>query len=165
MPVRSQGHFKPPGAHDRDPASLQLVGAFTPVEVHVPTALAANLSAAGQPIPPPITGLALIDTGATFTGLDNQVAQSLRLNPINVVKLGTADGVVQANAYTARLEFPTLGIDADPWQTVGVDLGGQTIQTDANRPPQDVIALVGRDYLQHCLLIWNGPNGSWTIAY
>ena len=165
MPVRSYGHFTPPGAPDRDPANLQKVGAYTPVEIHTPSAIAAAFNAAGQPIPAPVTGLALIDTGATFTGLDNKVAATLGLNPVNIVNVGTADGMAQANVYTVRLEFPTLGNNVDPWQTVGADLTGQSIQTDPGTPPQDIIVLIGRDYLQHCLMIWNGPNGSWTIAY
>jgi len=41
---------------------------------------------------------------------------------------------------------------------IGVDLSGQSIAG------QDVIVLLGRDVLSRCVLVYNGPGGSFTLA-
>jgi len=30
---------------------------------------------------------------------------------------------------------------------------------------QNLISLIGRDVLRHCVLVYNGPMGSYTIAF
>lgn len=131
-----------------------------PVEIHVPPVIAQVLISRGDPVPAPVTGLALVDTGATFTCVHERVLQQLGLNPVGVVTSGTAGGPVQQSQYPVRLLSPDQGWTFD-LITTAVDLRGQQVPV---QPPQDLIALIGRDLLRNCVLVWNGPAGFWTLA-
>jgi hypothetical protein len=144
-----------------NPNGLMLVGAVLPIEIHVPPQIAQVLADRGDPIPAPVSGLALIDTGATLTCVHEPVLQQLGLNPIGIVQSGTASGPVQQSQYPARLVSPDQGWTSDINAVTGVNLSGQQIPLD---PPQDLIALIGRNLLQHWVLIWNGPGGFWTLG-
>jgi hypothetical protein len=137
------------------------VGAFFPIEVHVPPQIAAVMVKAGQPLPKTISGIGLIDTGATLTCIQEDILVSLGLNPIGQVDSGTANGLKPCNIYPARIVFPTKGWTLDLGQAMGVNLTGQIIPTD---PPQPIIALLGRNLLERSVLIYNGITGFWTIT-
>ena len=153
---------------DRDgnlsPEALIGLGAFLNIEIHVPPAIATALTDAGSPVPAPVTGVALIDTGATITCIHEPILRDqLGLNPISVMKAGTASGPTQQNVYPARIvgtvaQSFTLDLDG----VAGVNLSGQIVNTLPD--PQEVVALLGRNFLSHCVLIWNGPGGFWTIS-
>lgn len=140
---------------------LAQVGAFFPIEVHVPPQIAAVMVKAGQPLPKTISGIGLIDTGATLTCIQEDILVSLGLNPIGQVDSGTANGLKPCNIYPARIVFPTKGWTLDLGQAMGVNLTGQIIPTD---PPQPIIALLGRNLLERSVLIYNGITGFWTIT-
>jgi hypothetical protein len=129
-----------------------------PVEVSIPTALAQVLAAQNQVAPPPATGIALIDTGATRSCVDSKIISQLGVNPIGVITTGTAGGPVQQSLFPARFRFPGEGLDLEFSSVIGADLAGQNI---AGR---NIIVLVGRDVLSHCQLIYNGPGGFFTLA-
>lgn len=159
MPTHSQFIYDQNGK--LSPPALRQIGAFFPIEVHVPPKIAEALSNAGQPVPKGVAGLGLIDTGATLTCISEDVLNNLGLNPFDVVNSGTADGPKQQNVYPARIVFPTKGWTLDLNKAVGVNLKGQVIQKD---PPEPIIALLGRNLLEHMIFIYNGPAGLWTVA-
>ena len=74
------------------PAAFQKIGPIVPLQVEIPTALAAQLRATEAQIPSPITGLALIDTGASVSGVDETVVQQLGIQPIGVASISHAGG-------------------------------------------------------------------------
>lgn len=141
------------------PSPLHQQGPVLSVEVHIPSALATLLGQQNQPPPPPVTGLALIDTGATNSCVDRKVIQSLGVSPIGIIETGTAGGKVKQHLFPAKLNFPGEGFTAEFNATVGVDLSGQVAAG------QNIIALIGRDLLTRWLLIYNGPAGLFTIAF
>jgi len=141
--------------------ALSLLGAFFPIEVHVPLQIAAAMAKAGQTVPNRISGIGLIDTGATLTCIDETILLSLGLNPIGQVNSVTANGPMLCNVYPARILFPVQGWTLDLGQSMGVNLKGQAIPTD---PPQPIIALLGRNLLERSVLIYNGITGLWTIT-
>lgn len=163
MPVHNG--FIRDAAGNASPAGLRQLGAFFPIEIHVPPPIAELLTQQGQPVPSGVSGLALVDTGATLTCVHEPILTGLGLNPISVVQSGTANGLVPQNVYPARLVFPSTGWTVDAQQAVGVNLGGQTMQLDATQPPQAVIALLGRNLLEHWVLVWNGPVGFWSVSF
>jgi len=144
-----------------NPLGLRVLGAFFPIEVHIPPQIAEALAKEGKPIPTPVTGLGLIDTGATMTCVHEEILTSLGLNPTGVVNSGTAAGPVQQNVYPVRIVFPAQGWTLDV-PAAGVNLTGQTTQLD---PPQPLIVLLGRNLLEQWILVWNGPAGHWAVAF
>ena len=137
------------------------VGAILPVAVHVPDVIANLLTANNEPIPNPVTGIALIDTGCTLTSVDQLAMVSLGLNPVNVVTTHTADGPKQQYQYPVKLEFPGHNIVMAISAATGVNLTGQVIPTD---PPQDMLVLIGRDFLFGTVMVWNGKYGMWSLS-
>ena len=141
------------------PHLLMQAGPMLSVQVALPSALEEHLASQNQPIPPSIQGWALIDTGATRSCVDTQVISSLQVNPIGIATVGTAKGQVQQNLYPAKFNFPDANnMTIEFSSAVGVDLTGQSIGE------QRLVALIGRDVLSHCILIYNGPGGFFTLA-
>ena len=162
MPIYNFRFNHPNGGPDRYPLGLSLAGAFMPVEIHVPSPIAALLARDQKPVPSPATGVAIIDTGATYTAVDESVLQRLGLAPVGPIASGTANGPVVHQIYPARLLIPTLpGYDPQVQQVVGVNLAGQFVAT---RPPQKIVALIGRNLLANWLMVWNGPAGEWSVS-
>ena len=165
MPVYNSGfHQAQPGAalplpH---PQLLQQTGPVIQVLVEVPTALATQLQQTGQPVPQPVQGFALIDTGASLSAVDATVVQQLGVQPVGLANVGTAGGPQQQATYPARFSFPGSNLSAiDFNQLLGVNLTGQ-FALGAGHP---IVALLGRDLLQHFVLVYNGPGAMFTLAF
>lgn len=139
-----------------------LKGPVVEVQVEVPQALAAALSALGQPIPAPVQGLALIDTGASVSAVDVTVIQQLGVQQVGQVSLATPTGAQPRQTFPGRFTFPSGNIPPMDFQTlVGADLIQQGI-AGTNTP---FIALIGRDILCHFVLVYNGLDGSFSLAF
>ena len=157
MPIHNR-HYIDGSSHQHTPGALIAVGAILEVQVQVPRALASLLESQNQPIPSPVVGFALIDTGATRTCADQNALSSLGINPIGLVAMGTAGGPAQCPLFPAKLWFPSLNLGADFDSIVGVDLQGQKIQN------QPLMVLIGRDVLSRGLLVYSGNGGFFTLA-
>lgn len=120
------------------------------------------LKAAGKPVPADVALRALVDTGASSTCVDPSVLTTqLGLSPTGVVPVHTpssgqtphqADqydiGLIIYGTTTAQfLEFPTIPV-------LSCDLSQQGIQ-----------ALLGRDIIGRCVLVYNGALGQFTMAF
>ncbi|MBI4602456.1 MAG: hypothetical protein HY721_10905 [Planctomycetes bacterium] len=139
--------------------ALRLAGPVLAVEIEVPGALAQWLMAQSRQVPQPVTGLALIDTGASRTCVDGVAITGLGVNPIGTTLSATAAGAKQQSLYPARLRFPGTAIDIEFNSILGADLSGQSVGG------RKIIALVGRDILSRCLLVYNGPGGFYALSY
>ncbi len=136
------------------PDLLFQLGLLLQVEISIPQSLASVLTAASQPMPPVVVGSALVDTGATCCCVEEARLQQLNLQPIGQVPMSGAAGPRIQNSYQARLTFPGAPIPPLEIQVVWVQMHqGQTL------------CLIGRDVLRYCVLIYNGPQGSYTIAF
>ena len=152
MPVHN---VHPIGNPNIPPTDLLFhLGLLLQVEISVPQSLATVLTATNQPLPAAIIGDALVDTGATCCCVEETFMQRLNLQPIGQVPVSGATGNRIQNAYQARLAFPGTPIPPLEMQVIGVQMNqGQTI------------CLLGRDILRYCVLIYNGPQCSYTIAF
>ncbi len=63
--------------------------------------------------------------------------------------------------YSVRLVFADSGTIVDFPKAAGVNLAGQIVPMN---PPQQLIVLIGRNLLELCVFIYNGPGAYWTLA-
>lgn len=135
-------------------AALLQRGPVVQVSVTVGQALAQQVLQKGGTVPPPVTGLALIDTGATSTCVDEEAAQRLPLPATDVVTVASASHpATQQNVYPIQIEVVGLPIAVNAPRAIGAPLKAQGI-----------LLLIGRDVLQHTVLIYNGPTGAFTLS-
>jgi hypothetical protein len=128
------------------------------VEIGVTTVLAQKLGAEGKPLPSSISGLALIDTGASISAVCEEAIAKLGIEQSGETKIMTPsqdDGV--APVYSVRMTFPQTGIV--------VVLDGQFPMAGAKLQKQGLLALIGRDILQHMILVYNGPGKFFSLSY
>ena len=110
-----------------------------------------------DPPQPPTEGHtthALVDTGATQSCIDIQVAQSLSLPVVDFVMIAGAAGASRHPLYAARVAIPALEIfQFGAFAGVGL--------TDAEQPHR---VLLGRTFLQGTVMIYDGVRAQVTIA-
>ena len=108
----------------------------------------------GETPPTPIVGFALIDTGASSPCVDREAAEKAGLA---VVDSGPITSATHQNEvvpiYAGRLNLAGIPQNIDAKRAYG-----------ANLEPQGLIALIGRDTLAHCVLVYNGPDGSFSLS-
>ena len=113
-----------------------------------------------MPVPPSKTGTALIDTGATLTTIHEDFIKDLGVKAVGAQKMTTpSGGENDMNTYPLRLLIPSHNIDVELPETLTANLEGFKT-TDGKQ----IIALVGRDFLSGCVLIYNGHLGMYTLA-
>lgn len=140
----------------RLPPALGLVqrGPVLQVTVAVVEQIATELVKQGKSVQPPVAGLALIDTGASMTCIDDEAAQQLQLPVIDVVKMASASHPShQANVYPIRISIAGLPMGINAPRAVGAALKAHGL-----------VVLIGRDILAHCTLHSNGMAGEITLA-
>jgi predicted aspartyl protease len=158
MPIlhaQAQGQGKDAKGKDVEipaPAALQIRGPCLQVVVTIEQNSLQTLSAQGKPVPTPKGGLALIDTGASHTCIDEQTAKDLGLPVIDVGYMVSATHEkVPCNIYPMSIITPIVTLNCP--RAMGASLANQGL-----------VALIGRDVLQACVLYYNGVNGQYTIA-
>jgi hypothetical protein len=87
-------------------------------------------------------------------------AKQLGVSPFGQAPGETAVGPKVDNLCPVRLAFPgTVGWDIAFAAVTGVDLTGQIVHG------QQIVALIGRDLLSNCILLYNGSGGVFSIAF
>jgi hypothetical protein len=121
------------------------------------------LEKAHQPVPNPVPIRALVDTGASCTCVDPSVLKDgLKLTPTGSVTVNsptTGATPHDAEQYDIALYIPSVaGQPVLVFETIPVV---SSILLNA----QGFHALIGRDILRLCLLVYNGTLGNFTLAY
>ena len=133
-----------------DPRSLAVYGPSVQVEVGtmLPEPDGSEIDS------PRETVHALIDTGASESCIDEDLAQTLQLPVVDKIKISGVGGAEDHNVYLARVDIIHLGT-YQYGRFAGVKLaeGGQLHQV-----------LLGRTLLQDCIMIYDGLRGFCTIA-
>jgi len=144
------------------PDVLAVSGPIIQVQIQAPQVLAETLQRAGAPLPPPVQGFALIDTGASISSADNSVFPQLGVSQNGVALVGTAGGQQRQFTYSARLSFPGTSIpEFEHPKMLGCDLTGQVI---LGMPSAKLIALIGRGILKLFVFVYNGTAGIWSLS-
>ncbi|MDQ5934159.1 MAG: Peptidase protein [Cyanobacteriota bacterium erpe_2018_sw_21hr_WHONDRS-SW48-000092_B_bin.40] len=126
---------------------------MVPLKVCVSEDLAQSLGAVGPEIPHPVEGLGLIDTGAAHSSIDETTIRSLGAVAVGSREYGGAIGIRAHLTYAVTFVFPGDIVYKFP------EMGSVQL-AENNRPGETpLIALIGRDILANCLLVYNGMTG------
>lgn len=132
---------------------LQGTGPIIDIGLAVSATLEDGLNSAGQPVPPPIALSAMIDTGASASVIQQGLAVDLGLQPIGVARISTPSSTnVECYEYAVRFAFPNNVVAEGT--VIEAPLKGQHIQ-----------GLIGRDVLQHAVLVYIGYAGQFTLSF
>lgn len=134
---------------------VQELGPRIQVVLSLPTFVEEGLVASGVAVPAPLVAEALIDTGASVTCIDDDLARRLQLPVIDRMTMTSASHAAHpANVYPIRVEFTGLGLERTVNKAMGAVLA-----------PQGVQMLIGRDLLAEAVFIYNGREGEFTIGF
>ena len=132
--------------------ALQGRGPVLQVSVTIEENAGKALISQGKPLPAPKQGLALIDTGASNSCIDEQAAKDLGLPIIDVGTMQSAShDKAPSNIYPVQIITPIFTLNSP--RTMGAALASQGL-----------LAIIGRDVLMRCTLFYNGPMGQVTLS-
>jgi len=129
------------------------------VQAAVPAELEQHLKSKNAPVPRPVTGPALVDSGASLTMLDHEAVDALGVAPAGSVTLGTAGGTTKSVLYPVR-----LGILYQPNQPPTINISFARVAAGPLKQ-QGILCLLGRDVLRHALFVYDGAAGSISLAF
>ena len=100
-----------------------------------------------------------LDTGASVTSIDIQLAEMLQLIPTGVSQSFTANGSSTMPAFAIDLMFPNTSL------TPFINLSISSCKLNFNlnnkdRYPKNFGLLLGRDILARWNIVWNGPSST-----
>jgi len=130
--------------------ALQQRGPVLQVTVTIEQNAAKALAGQGKAVPNR-QGLALIDTGASNTCIDEQAAKDLGLPVIDIGSMHSATHKVPCNIYPVQIVAPIVTLNSP--RTMGAALA-----------VQGLLVIIGRDVLARCNLFYNGPFGQFTLS-
>jgi hypothetical protein len=134
-------------------------GPLIPVEISIPAALEQWYVTNGLPIPAPAVGYALIDTGASISGVHEPLLQAMNIQPVDSVRLSTPSGGGNCSIYPARMSLPAMGVVG-----LSVRLAGNQLNWKAS-DGKNVIMLFGRDILYQFLMVYNPKLNTVILAF
>jgi hypothetical protein len=105
MPVFDSVHWTQPTG-----GLLELDGPVIPVEISMPTVLQEWCTKNNVAMPPTESGYALVDTGASITGVHQTILDQLSLLPIDSIVMHTPSGSGRAFVYPTKVSFPSLQV-------------------------------------------------------
>lgn len=136
------------------PLQLQNRGPIVPVAVSISDVQRRSLARTGMPAPRPVTGLALLDTGATVTCIATESAEEAGLPTVGTGRMMSAtEESVEVPLYAAKVDIQGfVGINAPQAH------GSPALAA------QGLVALIGRDVLSRCAFVYNGPDAAFTLS-
>jgi hypothetical protein len=126
--------------------------------VGVSTPRANALKAAGQTIPPPMLIQGLIDTGASGVCIDPAILQQLGIPATGsgvMITPSTGTTPQPTPVYDISIKVPHAGTSLD---------FGSIPAMESILSNQGFHALIGRDILSKCLLVYDGVSGTCAVA-
>jgi predicted aspartyl protease len=133
--------------------NLQASGPVVDIRVLVGTPVQEVLKKGGGKVPGPIPVKGMIDTGATGSVIQPEVAKQPGLQPIGVVNISTPSSAnVPCAQYVVRPMFPN-------------NVMVEAIAIEAPLRGQQIQCLVGRDVLAHGVLVYTGYINQFTLSF
>ena len=151
----------PAGDIQPAPEFLIRTGPVIPVTIHLPISAQKAYLDSGDAVPAPISGMALVDTGATITCIDVKAAEKAKLPRTGVSKISSASHADQEfPTFAAQIVWPTINLNFE--NAIGANLS--SLGGDFMDAGNELIALLGRDFLSTAILVYNGPAGHFSLA-
>lgn len=133
--------------------NLQALGPVVDMRVWIGTPVEEALKKSGDSLPDPVLIKGMIDTGATGTVIQPEIAKKLRLQPVGVVTISTPSSEnVPCYQYIVRLIFPSNVIV-------------EAIAVEAPLKGQHIQCLIGRDVLAHGVLVYTGYINQFSLSF
>ncbi len=107
---------------------------------------------------------ALIDTGASITGIDAPILREMDLPPVGAASLTTPSGSAETDVYMVRLIIPSKKSEGFPpnLPRIVIDNVRVVAVKIENQPYR---GLLGRDILSGMVMVYNGPHALITLGY
>jgi len=107
---------------------------------------------------------ALLDSGASVTGIDSEMLQRLQYPPIGITNLSSPSGTMKTSIYMVRLIIPSQADPGFPRNIPRIVMDNvRVIAVNLSNQPYKI--LLGRDILSKVVLIYNGPQALITLSY
>jgi hypothetical protein len=143
----------------RQPAgALHHFGPATKVTIGMTGSASEAAARDGKAVPAPAPGGALIDTGATFSLLDEQLIAELGLQPVGRIDLASSDAVRTELRYDAELVFEDV-------MSVEVIASIARLRRPRDSPIPGYDALIGRDALANAIMTYDGIHETITLQF
>ena len=131
------------------------LGPILQVAVGVSAPIAKILTEQKQTIPKPVLVIALIDTGASKTVIQDGIAKQLSLTARGVAQINTPScNSYQCETYDISLSFVGFNVSIPLISVIEAPLSGQNIS-----------CLIGRDILKSGVFIYQGFTNSFTLSF
>ena len=113
-----------------------------------------TLADRGETPPAPVAGWGIIDTGACVTCVDENAARNAGLATVDTGPIASATHDNHTvPIFAGQLDVAGIPQNINTYRAYGVNLEAQGL-----------IALIGRDVLANCILVYNGLDGSFSLA-
>jgi hypothetical protein len=119
-----------------------------------------QLHAAGQPIPRPVRGRGLLDTGTNATAVAPWVFRQLGLHATKYTSTQTASGSVRVAIFEVSLSIAGSGGAVSPMFVCPT-----LLVTELATPLPDLDVLVGMDVVSACVVLIDGPARQFTLSF
>jgi len=147
-----------------DPRALMILGPQISVDILPPLVVEKWAKTSKSEVGRAVNLKALIDTGASVTGIDEGVLDQLGYPPIGVSSLATPSGTSQTGVYMVRLVIPSQRDPGFPPNIPRIVIDNvRVIAVKLGKQPYKV--LLGRDVLSRMVLVYNGPQALITLGY
>lgn len=122
------------------------------------------LQLAGATVPPLVPMRAMIDTGASCTCVDPSIITALSLTPSGAqlpMNTGSSGSTpFDADQYDVSLLIPASSTQYAAFRRATIPVAEMPLVVSIG-----VDALIGRDILSECLLVYDGRNEIFSLAY
>lgn len=166
----SKQHTHPFFEHDYGHDMLRVYGPLVVANWSAPQAIVDVRHQQGLPIQAPVSGILLLDTGASITCISLKAADQLGLTPTRMASGYGAGGATHNPIFFARLEISIIASNTTTkfsWEqeVQGVPDLGKQCQVSYLGVPQELVGLLGRDILRHCRVKYDGIMGTVRIEF
>jgi hypothetical protein len=148
-----------PDAQTSSRTQLEKFGPLIRVEISITDSLKRTYQLLNIPVPPPIRGLGVIDTGAYSSGVDKDILARFGVQPTGTREITSAGTKGDLDVFPVKINFPTTTMNRALEEAIAI----YPMNTTYKNSP--VIALIGREVLRDCVLIYNGKTGIYTLTH